>query len=327
MGTPYIDRRGTRLEFDRGAMVVREPDATPRSVPLSLVERLVVVGDVQLSARLLTRLAENGSGVTILPGRGGRRGTFLNAHGHGDVDRRIGQYRLVTNVALKTEWARRLVWLRLAGQRRLLNAAMRTRPDLRHPLGGALSDLHMAMAGIRSQGVAASGLRGREGAATATFFRGYRTLFPASLCFEQRNRRPPRDPVNAALSLAYTLVHGDALKAVSANGLEPTLGVLHEPFYGRDSLACDLAEVARTRAERLVWRLFAERELSEHNFASSQSGVLLAKSGREAFFRAYEGGARLHRRWLFRIARHFARACQDLSDIPGAAAGGNDAPR
>ncbi|WP_290652125.1 CRISPR-associated endonuclease Cas1 [Aquisalimonas sp.] len=309
MGTLYVDRRGTRLEFDRGALVIREPEGAPRSVPLNLVERLVVVGEVQLSSRLLTRLADNGSGVVLMPGRGHRRSSFLQAQAHGDVARRIGQYRLATDPDLRTQWARRLVWLRLAGQRRLLGSALRVRPDLRKPLTSAVGQLHLAMHTVREPGARLSSLRGQEGAASAAFFRGYRTLFPASLGFAGRNRRPPRDPVNSALSLGYTLNHGDALRAIVATGLDAGIGVLHEPAYGRDSLACDLAELARVRVERLVWRLFADRVLDAGSFAQRDEAVLLRKSARHAFFGTYEGAAFMHRRWLARIARGLAREC------------------
>ncbi|WP_435101147.1 CRISPR-associated endonuclease Cas1 [Arhodomonas sp. AD133] len=315
MGTLYLDRRGTRLDFDRGALVVREPEAPPRSVPVSMLERVIIIGGASVSANLLTHLAEQGTSVTIMPGRGHRRSTFLHGLGHGDVARRLGQYRLVTEGKLKALWAQRIVWLRMAGQRRLLSAALQYRQDRRRPLFSAIHELRQAMVATRVQGLSVERLRGHEGAATAAFFRGYQTLFPAELGFTQRNRRPPRDPVNAALSLAYTLVHGDALRAIAASGLEPMMGVLHEPSYGRESLACDLTEIARCRAERLVWRLFAERTLEGHDFVRAQRAVMLGKSGRGVFFRAYEHAAVVHRRWLFRTAQRFARECSALSDI------------
>lgn len=313
MGTVYIDRRGTRLEFDRGAVVVREPDANPSSVPLSHIERLVVVGNAQLSSHLLTRLAQNGSTVTLIPARGARRSAFLQNHAHGDVARRIGQFRLATDEALQAHWAKRLVLIRVAGQRRLLRSALHSRADLRHPLIVALRDLEAARQALYTSHRTIQEIRGCEGAATAAFFRGYRHLFAASLGFTKRNRRPPKDPVNAALSLAYTLIHADALRAITRTGLEPMIGVLHQPTFGRDSLACDLTEVARARAERLVWRLFAEQILDQNSFTKAQDAVLLGKAGRSLFFRAYEGSASMHRRWLMRIAQGFAGECQTLS--------------
>ena len=97
MGTLYIDRRGTELEFERGALVVREPEAGPRTVPLNLVHRLVVIGNARISGSLLTRLAENGTGIALfLPGRGQRRSAFLFGMGHGDAVRRWHRESLST---------------------------------------------------------------------------------------------------------------------------------------------------------------------------------------------------------------------------------------
>ena len=85
-------------------------------------------------------------------------------------------------------------------------------------------------------------LRGIEGAAAAAYFQGFTRLFPPSLEFTGRNRRPPRDPVNAVLSLSYTPLHFEAVQAVCAAGLDPLIGFYHELVFGRESLASDLIE-------------------------------------------------------------------------------------
>ena len=92
MGTVTIDRRGTRLDFDRGALRIQEPDGLPRSVPLNLVDRLVIIGNSQVSARLLSHLAANGTSVMILPGRGQDRGSFLQGSCGCDSPGRSGSW-------------------------------------------------------------------------------------------------------------------------------------------------------------------------------------------------------------------------------------------
>lgn len=309
MGTLYVDRAGAALDYDRGALTVRGPEGASRSVPLRMVDRLVVVGNARLTARLLTRLAEAGTGVTLMSGRGARREAFLHADGHGDVARRVGQFRLLQDPAERGAWVRRVLWLRLAGQRRLLAAAAVTRPDRRRAISRAQTTLQQIMCTVRGPALPLRQLRGCEGAATAAYFSAYGELFPESLGFRARRRRPPPDPVNAALSLGYTLAQGDALRAVSAAGLEPMFGLVHEVAYGRESLACDLAEIARVRVERLIWRLFAEQQLDADSFARDGEGYRLRKAARNIFFGAYESSAEVHRRWLDRGARAFAREC------------------
>ena len=325
MGTLYVDRRGSELDFERGALVLRVPDAPPRSVPLSLVDRLVVIGNVRLNSGLLVRLADQGAALAILPGRGRRRGAFLFADGHGDVVRRLGQYRLGVEAPLCAPWARRIVYLRLAGQRRLLRVAHRMRPDCRRPLLAAEQAVAAAAAKLREEAPDLESLRGREGAAAAAFFRGYVSLFPPSVGFSGRNRRPPKDPVNAALSLGYTLAHSDALRAVVGAGLDPGIGVYHQPAWSRESLACDLVELARGRVERFVWRLFADRVVTAGGFSDGEEGVRLNKGARAAYFAAWEAQAQLHRRWQARMAHALAKECRSLGET-GAVEGGADEP-
>jgi len=309
MGTLYIDRRSSRIEFDRGALSVREPDAPPRSVPLSLIERVVVIGNAEVTGSALTRLADNGSAVVFMPGRGQRRSAFLLSEGHGDVIRRLGQYRLASESGLRIPWAARIVRLRLTGQQRLLRAARQYRPDNRAALLRGEGAIRAGRRRVVTETMAGERLRGVEGAATAAFFRSYKTLFPAAAGFEGRNRRPPRDAVNAALSLGYTLSHGDALRSIVAHGLEPAIGFYHQPAWTRESLACDLVELVRARVERFVWRAFAERVVSVDSFTRSGEGVRLSKSARARFFSAWEQQAAPHRRWLNRAARALTRDC------------------
>jgi CRISPR-associated protein Cas1 len=309
MGALYVDRRGSEVSFERGAIVVREPNSSPRSVPLTLVERVVLIGNVRISGTVLTRLAEAGASIICLPGRGQRRSASLAGLSHGDAVRRLGQYHLATDHSSRLGWALRLVRLRLIGQRRLLGAARRCRPDLRAPLVAAEQKIGKAGRELNESTLSHEQLRGQEGAATSAFFTAYARVFPAKAGFEGRNRRPPRDPVNAALSLGYTLAHGDAMRASLANGLDPAVGLYHQPAWNRDSLACDLVELTRARVERFVWRVFAERVVTPDSFTSSSEAVRLSKGARQSFFARWERDASIHRRWLDRAARVLAHEC------------------
>jgi CRISPR-associated protein Cas1 len=131
-------------------------------------------------------------------------------------------------------------------------------------------------------------LRGVEGAAQAGYFRAYTSLFPEALGFHGRNRRPPRDAVNACLSLGYTLVHFEAVRAAHSAGLDPHLGVFHELAFGRESLACDLIEPARPAVDAWVWELFRTRALRVEHFTVDKGACLLEKTGRARFYERFE---------------------------------------
>lgn len=311
MGTLYIDRRDVELDVRDGQLIVRDGQARPQGFPLGGLERVIVSGNVLLHARVLTRLAEGGTSVLLIEGRGARRHAQVGVGNHGDARRRVGQYRLCSDAQRTLRWSQLLVRARAMGLLRLYRGALRLRPDCRLPLLGVQRKLIERVSSVREVRELTS-LRGLEGAIAGAHFNAYATLFSAELGFRGRNRRPPRDPVNAALSLGYTLTHSDAERACLIAGLDPMLGTLHEPAPGRSSLACDLNELARAHVEHLVWRLFAEKELRRENFEEHAGGVSLKKSARQVFWAAFESRAAAHRGMLRRAATAFARDCIQL---------------
>jgi len=185
------------------------------------------------------------------------------------------------------------------------------RPDARKTLAETLSALEAALAALEGTDAPPdpARLRGLEGAAARTYFQGLSALFPPALGFVGRNRRPPRDPVNACLSLAYTLLHFEAVRAAHMAGLDPLLGFYHRPAVGRESLASDLIEPLRPHADAWVWEMFRSRSLRAEHFGKEGKACLLGKAGRKIFYQAFEKFARAPRRMLRRqchlLARYF----------------------
>lgn len=313
MGTLVIDRKDCQLDLDAGVLALRVPGQPVRHIPTTLLERVVLRTDVNLNTRVLTHLADRGVGLLVLGGRRGQRMAALVGAPHGDVRVRITQVRRLDQPAFVRGWCQRVLKAKLGAQRRLLLHAARQRPELRKPLLDALSTLAACQRQLGNPG-SVDGLRGLEGAAAAAYFRAYAVLFPSALGFRGRRRRPPPDPVNACLSLGYTLLHGMAVQACHAQGLDPMLGYLHAPLHGRASLACDLMEPWRPQVDALVWQLFRERILTADNFGHDGSGAcLLGKAGRGHFYRHWAQQAGTLQRALRRQARLVPRALGDLA--------------
>jgi hypothetical protein len=131
-------------------------------------------------------------------------------------------------------------------------------------------------------------LRGLEGAGAAAYFEGFADLLPERLKFSGRNRRPPRDPVNAMLSLGYTLLHAEAVLALYGAGLDPFVGFYHALDFGRESLACDLVEPLRVEVDQHALMLFRSEKLRAEDFSTTESGCLLGKAGRARFYAEWE---------------------------------------
>lgn len=299
-----IDLKNTSLETERACLIVRhESWPRPQTIPLTQLESIVIQTTTTLKSSVITQLVSHGVRLQIIAGRGQGDSGYLVGTWHNDARRRLQQYTLVTSPANQWHYAKLLVCLRLRSQRLMLQQAAGIRDDLSTLL------YHMAqhIKGVEQRcwqqgyepGHTIDELRGREGAGTALYFQAYQQLFSSSLQFTERNRRPPRDPVNVLLSLSATLLHGLFLKAVHTTGLDPQLGMLHEISFGRNSLVCDLMEIKRAAMEYWVWRLFATEIIRLEDFSFSegtnQLPCLLGKAGRSRFYAEF---ATVQIQWL-----------------------------
>ncbi|MGH7505300.1 MAG: CRISPR-associated endonuclease Cas1, partial [Longimicrobiales bacterium] len=114
--------------------------------------------------------------------------------------------------------------------------------------------------------------------------------FDAEWDFGNRNRRPPRDPVNALLSFGYALLAKECTVALMADGLDPWWGLFHQPRHGRPALALDLMEEFRPLiVDSAVITAINPGMVGAGDFTTGASGCALDASGRKAFISAYEG--------------------------------------
>lgn len=313
MSTLYLDRKGLELRLDGAALALYENGHRARTVPLALLDRVVIRAETQFSSGVLGALAGTGTAVAVLSGRQGRRLATVLGRPHNDARIRLAQYRQGQDRDFRLAWARRLVHAKMRNQIRLLERAMRDRPDRRKPLFDALDRLRAAQARLANNEGASgiASLLGIEGAAQAAYFRGYTALFPESLGFTGRNRRPPRDPVNACLSLGYTLAHFEAVRTAWAAGLDPFIGFLHELSFARESFACDLVEPLRSHVDAWVWEMFRSRMLRSEHFTEDKGACLLNKAGRAQFYARFE---RLQSQMSRSLRRHCRLVVRTLLD-------------
>jgi len=135
---------------------------------------------------------------------------------------------------------------------------------------------------------------GIEGAIAAAYFGRFATLlkprdFDSQWDFASRNRRPPRDPVNALLSFGYAMLAKECTVALLAEGLDPWWGLYHQPRHGRPALALDMMEPFRPAVvDSAVISAINTGMVQRSSFDTSASGCILKPDGRKAFIRAYD---------------------------------------
>lgn len=315
MTSLYVDRRGVELKVDGEALVFTENGERVGTVPLHPLSRVFLRGDVKLTASLLGKLGEHGIGIVVLSGRKGTPSLLLGRP-HNDAARRIAQYRLSLDEDFCLRFSRAVVAAKLQGQLDFISE--RRTADLMHryPLTTCERRLRGIIEKIDAQTSIAS-LRGIEGAAAAAYFETLAEILPESLHFSGRNRQPPRDPVNAVLSLTYTLLHAEAVLALYGTGLDPFIGFYHALNFGRESLACDIMEALRPQADRFVLALFRQGTLSPDDFSKTDGACLLVKAGRSRYYAAYESQAESFRRQLAEATSDVAAAVSNAPGNPG----------
>ncbi len=286
MTSLFVDRRAVHLELESGAIVFRENGERIGTVPIAPLTRVFLRGDVHLSAALLGQLGERGVGVVVLSGRQGKPSLLL-ARPHNDAARRVEQIRKSMDAGFCLTLARDLVDKKLNRQiawcDELRERDMQARYELTHAMQ-LLKERQSHLARAENLGT----LRGMEGAAAACYFDGLKAVVPDSLHFKSRNRRPPKDPFNALLSLTYTLAHAELAIALYGAGFDPYVGFYHQLDFGRESLASDLLEPVRPLADRFCLQLVRKQTLTKDDFSTSESGCLLGKAGRARYYAAYE---------------------------------------
>jgi len=308
MSTLYLDRKDLKLQVCANHLRLSPSGHGRGSIPLNLISRLVLCGNVSLDTATLGKITAHGIPIICLSGRSHQLVAHVNSNLGNDGQRRLAQYRSLSNNLFKSDLARQCIMAKLQAAQRELQQWQKNRPDQRHRLFKSAHTVAHIVAKLDTATLPE--LRGYEGAAAAAWYRALAAVLPDSLNFSGRNRRPPRDPVNACLSLAYTLLHAEALAVCHMHGLDPMLGYLHEPVHGRESLACDLIEPLRPRIDVLLLPMFSQRTLRTDHFAHGANGCRMNKTGRMHFYRWWESHARSLRRYLRMSAWHLLRELQ-----------------
>lgn len=282
----YVQEQGATIGKSGECLVVRQRDTELGRFRLIDVAQLVVCGNIQVSTQTLHMLCEAGIPVVWLSRGHWFYGVTQGMNLRNAYDR-AAQFAAAQDPVRSLLAAKRVVAAKVANQRTLLRRNGDGVPER------AFDDLAQVLRDIDTA-EAPSQLLGREGQAAAIYFRYLaRMLKPRELStewdFEQRNRRPPRDPVNALLSFGYALLVKEVTVAILAEGLDPWWGFYHRPRHGRPSLALDLMEEFRPLlADSAVLTAINGGMVSEGDFTTTHAGCVMADTGRKGLIRAFE---------------------------------------
>lgn len=290
LNTLYVTTPDAYLSKDGLNVVVSVNQKEVFRIPAINIEGIVTFGYMGASPGVMRLCSENGISLTFLSPHG-RFVSRVQGAIHGNVLLRKSQYALSDDV----EWSLHVAKLMIAGKiqnyRSILRRYVRDYGESQE-IDEAVRVLdankhHVLQAGDKTK------LMGNEGMASNAYFEVLPKLIlhqKEGFPFSGRNRRPPKDAVNAMLSLAYTLIANDITAALETVGLDPYVGFLHSLRPGRPSLALDMMEEFRAYlGDRFVLSLINKRQISPKDFLyQGDNGVVLTDNGRKVFITAWQ---------------------------------------
>jgi CRISPR-associated protein Cas1 len=298
----YLSTQGLRVGRKDEVLQIKQEKSVVDEVRINDVSHVALFGNIQITTQAIQTLCELEVPVTYFS-MGGWFYGLTRGHELKNVFLRIEQFRVARDPATCLRLARQFVQGKIRNHRTML-----MRNHLEAPPATLLRLKQYAEAASRAESV--ESLLGVEGGAAAAYFEQFNGMIKAadelddqlpglevptrqasnfSFNFHGRNRRPPTDPVNALLSLAYSLLAKDCLLAALAVGFDPYVGFYHQPRFGRPALALDLMEEFRPLvAESAVLTCINNRVVSEGDFVQAGQAVNLTAAGRKRFFQTYE---------------------------------------
>ena len=306
----YLNTQGYRVGIKSERLVIKDGDDVIDEVRMNDVTHVALFGNIQLSTQAVQELCEQEIPVAYFS-MGGWFYGLTRGHGLKNVHTRIRQFAAAANPLQCLALAQKIVQAKIRNHRTML---MRLHVQ---PPAAAVQGMK-EIAGRVPRALGLDELLGMEGAAAALYFQNFAGMIKVgeddlddeipglevsqsaekrrkaeteafTFDFTQRRRRPPTDPVNALLSLAYSLLAKDCTIASLAVGFDPYVGFYHQPRHGRPALALDLMEEFRPLiAESTVLTAINNRMINSSHFVRAGDAVNLSPNGRKAFFQAYE---------------------------------------
>lgn len=283
----YVQEQGARIGMSGERLIVQGRESGKLEARMPNTSQVCLMGNVQISTQALRELFHRNIPVSFFSTGAWFEGR-ATGHSSKNIELRIAQHRAAADPERSLALARGFVRSKIKNQRTLLR---RNHPD---PDSKVLFELkQLARKSMDAESL--ESLLGVEGTAARVYFGAFTGMLKgvgaASGAFDLdgRNRRPPRDPVNALLSFAYSLLVKDFNTTLAAVGLDPMLGFYHQPRFGRPALSLDLMEEFRPLvSDSMVIGVINTAVVTAKDFHISPVGVALEPAGRKRVILAHE---------------------------------------
>lgn len=282
----YVTEQGSIIKKTSRRLLITKESKVIAEVSLIGLDGIVVFGNIQITTQAIASILDSGIYVSFLSSNGRFRGILLPSQ-HKNVFLRIAQYERYLDDEFQRNLASRIVNAKITNARTVIVKHIKNHPE--DNFTQELIAIDKIMEKVRGKPPIPV-LLGLEGHATSIYFKAFKKMLLADCIFSGRNRRPPKDIVNALLSFGYAIITHEILYLLFATGFDPYIGYLHGIDYGRPALALDMVEEFRhSIIDRLILNLLNNRIISNDDFIEdNEKGIILNKDALKKFIACYE---------------------------------------
>ena len=288
----YIQEQGARIGKTGERLTVTKENIVIGDSRLIDTSQVVLFGNVQISTQAMHLLMEKGIPIVHFS-----TGSWFHGISHGtgieNAYSRAAQYAAAADPLQCTRFTIPLIYAKIANQRAfvLRNGSGDSKDHCVSELAAQLKLFDPTE--VFSKPIAPDILRGWEGQAAANYFAAFTGMLKTGelpdFDFASRNRRPPKDPINALLSFTYAMLVKECLVALLGEGLDPWWGLYHRPRHGRPALALDFMEPFRPIiADSVVITAINTGMVKPRDFIKNSNGCSMLPSAKKALLRAWE---------------------------------------
>lgn len=283
----YLTEQGSILRKTGDRLIVEKDDVVLLDVECHKIDSVLIFGNVQFTTQAVWEMFDHGIEMAILS-RTGKLIGQITSPATKNIELRVAQFKMHGDEDFKLAFARNVVKGKIRNSLQTLRGFAYNHPEI--GLKEELDAVESAHGNVDGQ-TKFDSLNGVEGMAARSYFAGFSKMVLGEFGFEGRVKHPATDPVNALLSLGYTLVFNEISSLLDGMGFDPYLGYYHKVEYGRASLASDLQEEFRAPiVDRLTLRLINNRMLCEDDFYKNPKGegTYLIREAMKKYFAEYE---------------------------------------
>ena len=282
MAILYITQQGTVLHKSGNRIIVKKDHDVLQEIPIVKVDEVVIFGNGHMTTQTMGFLLHKNIPVSFLSSQGKYKGKLLPPFAKDTLLRQY-QYAVAADIPQCLELAKCFVHGKLTNAIRFSQRQRSQNAEVK----AATSTIRQTLEKLeRAKNL--DSLLGYEGSATVAHYRAFRQFLTSDWNFTTRQFRPPPDPINAMLSLGYTLLHNHVCTFINVVGFDPYCGYFHQPRHGHAALASDLMEEFRQIVvDGYVLTLVNNNRIKQEDFEKTEKGIRFTKKALDSFLSGY----------------------------------------